>query len=111
MAERECASLAIIAQLKGIVAKEGIICELSILSQLDKIVYGQGGRVGRQNPIGLWVALWILILSYQERMLYCVFGHGNREIKLFLRDSFILTVTISVTNIKVASIIRTNICS
>jgi hypothetical protein len=62
-------SYAISKQLKDVLSKEIVGFEFDVLSAIDKIVNCSEG-IGRRNPLGIWVALWILILAYQELMLH-----------------------------------------
>jgi len=78
-------------QLRIIVSKAIIGLEVEILSRIDKLVYGCE-NIGRQNPLAIWVCLWILILSYKEHMiLRKVFNVGGKVWDTFADCLFTLT--------------------
>ena len=65
----EFACTAIGAQLRRMIAKQLVQVEVQLLSKVENLVC-KAENVGRQNPIAVWVLLWILIFSYRDHMIY-----------------------------------------
>ena len=63
------ASSTISLQIDVIVTGAIAELEVEILSKIDKLTHGAKG-IGRDDPIAIWACLWILILCYQEEMIY-----------------------------------------
>jgi hypothetical protein len=55
--------------MKYMSSKDIVELELEILAEIDKLIYCSEG-IGKRNPLGVWVSLWLLILAYQEHMIY-----------------------------------------
>jgi hypothetical protein len=62
-------SYTVSVQIKWKIAKEIVLLEAEILSEIDKLVYSFD-RTGRDKPLALWVCLWTLILCYKSHIVY-----------------------------------------
>jgi hypothetical protein len=69
-------SSAIRMQLRLPICKAIKISETYVLSEIDRMIQSKAG-IGRQNPLATWVALWILILSYKEYMIFCKASYSH----------------------------------
>jgi hypothetical protein len=63
-------------QLRLFIAKEVTSLEAQILAKLDQIVYRAGG-IGRENPLAVWVCLWMLILTYRSHFPFLHWNHKH----------------------------------
>ncbi|KAH6678188.1 hypothetical protein B0J14DRAFT_316756 [Halenospora varia] len=66
--EEEFISDTLWKQLRYTISKDVVKLELEVLFEMDKLLFG-AETIGRQNPIGLWLCLWTLILTYKEHMI------------------------------------------
>jgi hypothetical protein len=39
--------------------------EAEVLFEFERIIFGSGS-IGKQNPVAIWVCLWLLILHYKS---------------------------------------------
>jgi len=76
-------SRAMSKQIKASLSKEIVDFELEVLSEIDRIVYCPEG-IGRRNPLGIFAALWVLILAYQEHMMYLTYSQRTGRILCFI---------------------------
>jgi hypothetical protein len=67
--QHEFPSTAIVAQIRRIIAKELVQVEVQLLSKVENLVC-RAENVSRQNPIAVWILLWILIFSYRDHMMH-----------------------------------------
>jgi hypothetical protein len=56
-------------QIESIVSRRIIELEVEILSKIDKLAQGVE-CTGREDPLAVWMCLWLLILAYQEYMIF-----------------------------------------
>jgi hypothetical protein len=66
--ESRYVSSTISLQIDLIVSRRIIELEVEILSKIDKLAQGVG--TGGEDPLAVWMCLWLLILAYQEHMIY-----------------------------------------
>ncbi|KAH8744021.1 hypothetical protein F5882DRAFT_423713 [Hyaloscypha sp. PMI_1271] len=64
------------SQIHNLVRKEAMKLEAEVLSELERILYSSQS-IGSQNPIAIWVCLWLLLLYYKSHLTF-IWGHGGR---------------------------------
>jgi len=74
--ETEFAAWAMQSQIHNLVRKEAMKLEAEVLSELERILYSSQS-IGSQNPIAIWVCLWLLLLYYKSHLTF-IWGHGGR---------------------------------
>jgi len=72
-------------QVKAIVSKEIARLEISILTEIYKLVYSSN-NIGKEKPLALWVCLWTLILSYKSHVDYSKAGSRNPTLISSIRE-------------------------
>lgn len=68
-AETRYVSSTVSLQIDLIVSRRIVELEVEILSKIDKLAQGVD-CTGREDPLAIWMCLWLLILAYQEYMIY-----------------------------------------
>lgn len=63
----EWAATPMVIILTARVRKALVEVESEVLFELERIIFSANG-IGKQNPIVIWVCLWLLILHYQSVM-------------------------------------------
>ena len=75
--ETEFASWPMQAQIQNLVTKEAVKLEAEALSELERLLYSSQS-IGSQNPIAIWVCLWLLLLYYKSHLDTVWSFHGGR---------------------------------
>ena len=63
--KHEWGSTLMVITLDAMVRKALIETEAQVLFEFEKIIF-RGGGIGKENPIIIWVCLWLLILQYES---------------------------------------------
>jgi len=92
----DIASTAIWLQLRLPIGKGIKATETDVLTEIDRMIQSKSG-IGRQNPLATWTALWVLILSYKDYMIFCKawrYDQDSGNLDSFPRpNKFRLTIT------------------
>jgi hypothetical protein len=75
--ETEFASWAMQSQIQNLVMKEAVKLEAEVLSELERILHSSQS-IGSQNPIAIWVCLWLLLLYYKSHLVFIWSLYGGR---------------------------------
>lgn len=74
--QTEIASWAMEKQLDKCISEEAVKLEAEVLHELENLLYG-ADSIGRQNPLVVWVCLWLLILYYKSHLSCTWFDFGE----------------------------------
>jgi hypothetical protein len=89
-------STAIWLQLRLPIGKGIKATETDVLTEIDRMIQSKSG-IGRQNPLATWAALWVLVLSYKDYMIFCKawrYGQDSGNLDSFPRpNKFRLTIS------------------
>jgi hypothetical protein len=81
--EAEFASWAMQSQIQNLVIKEAVELEAEALSELERLLYSSQS-IGSQNPIAIWVCLWLLLLYYKSHLDFIWSVYGGRYKQKFI---------------------------
>jgi hypothetical protein len=90
--ETEFASWAMQAQIQNLVMKEAVKLEAEALSELERLLYSSQS-IGSQNPIAIWVCLWLLLLYYKSHLDTVWSLYGGRASGRYKQKLFLLSTT------------------
>jgi hypothetical protein len=77
--EFEWAPTPMVVALDDRIRKALVEVEAEVLFEFERIIFGVGG-IGKQNPLAVWVCLWLLILHYNSMMAWVlVMWHNDDE--------------------------------